>query len=84
MAHYRSSLFLFACIACLDLWTVPATSGRQFAPSLFDDRVSQEIAQVDFPANSPEPKPAKPSPASDNRKSEPSKTEKSNAKNSRT
>lgn len=80
MAHYRSSLFLFACIACVDLCATPAASGRQFDPTSLYRAVSQEIAQADSPAESPAPKPAKPSPASDRSKSNQSKTEKSNSK----
>ncbi|MCU0546383.1 MAG: HEAT repeat domain-containing protein [Oscillatoriaceae cyanobacterium Prado104] len=82
MAHYRSSLCLFACIACLDLWAPPTASGGQFARSSSIYRpVSGEIAQADFPAGSRAPQPAKTAPASDTKESQPSKTEKSNSKN---
>jgi hypothetical protein len=80
MAHYRSSLFLFACIACLDWWTPPTARGGQFIPSSFYRAVSQEIAQADSPADNSAPKPAKPSPARDKNQSNQSKTEKSNSK----
>jgi hypothetical protein len=81
MAHYRFSLFLFTCIACLVLSATPGASGRQFAPSSFYRPVSQEIAQADSPAGDrPNPAPPKPSPASGKNKSNPPKTEKSNSK----
>jgi hypothetical protein len=81
MAHYRSTLCLLTCIACLGVVFSPSAGGQQPALNLSYRAVSQEIAQADSPSeNSPDPKPQKPSPASDKSKSNPSKSEKSNSK----
>jgi hypothetical protein len=81
MAHYRTSLFLFTCIACLgSSFSLSAESGQQ-ALNLSYRVFAQETAQTDSPSDDrPEPKPQKPSPAPNRNKSKPSQTPKSNSK----
>jgi hypothetical protein len=81
MAHYRSTLCLLTCIACLGAVFSPSAGGQQPALNLSDRAFSQETARTDSPSeNSPNPKPQKPSPAIDKSKSNPSTREKSNSK----
>jgi hypothetical protein len=81
MAHYRSTLCLFTCIACLGVVFSPSAGGQQPALNLSYRVFFQETAQADSPSeNSSDPKPQKPSPASDKSKSNPPKREKSNTK----
>lgn len=81
MAHYRFTLCLLTCIACLGAAFSPSTDGRQQTLNASARAVSVEIAQADSrqddrqDSNSP-----KPSPAADKNKSQPSKTPKSNSK----
>lgn len=81
MAHYRSSLFLFTCIACLGSSFSPSAESGQQALNLSYRVFAQETAQTDSPSDDrPEPKPETPSPATDRSKSKPSQTSKSNSK----
>jgi len=77
MAHYRSTLCLLTCIACLGAAFSPSADGRQQIFNASYRAVSQEIAQADDRQNS---NPQKPSPAPNKNKSKPSKTQKSNSK----
>jgi hypothetical protein len=81
MAHYRSTLCLFTCIACLGAAFSPSADGRQQIVNASYRVVSQEIAQANSPPDSrPDSNSQKPSPAPDKNKSQPSKTKKSNSK----
>ncbi|MEG5019011.1 MULTISPECIES: HEAT repeat domain-containing protein [unclassified Microcoleus] len=81
MAHYRSSVCLFTCIACLGVAFSPSADGGQQVLNASARAVSQEIAQANSPPDDRQnSKPLKPSPAPDKSKSQPSKTSKSNSK----
>ncbi|MEG3908128.1 HEAT repeat domain-containing protein [Microcoleus sp. w2-18bC1] len=81
MAHYRSSVCLFTCIACLGAAFSPSADGGQQVLNASARAVSQEIAQANSPPDDrQDSKPPKPSPAPDKNKSQPSKTSKSNSK----
>ncbi|MEG4029454.1 MULTISPECIES: HEAT repeat domain-containing protein [unclassified Microcoleus] len=81
MAHYRSSVCLFTCIACLGAVFSPSADGGQQVLNASARAVSQEIAQANSPPDDrQDSKPPKPSPAPDKNKSQPSKTSKSNSK----
>ncbi|MEG4196952.1 HEAT repeat domain-containing protein [Microcoleus sp. Pol12A5] len=81
MAHYRSSVCLFTCIACLGAAFSPSADGGQKVLNASARAVSQEIAQANSPPDDrQDAKPPKPSPAPDKNKSQPSKTSKSNSK----
>jgi len=81
MANYRSSLFLFTCIACLGSSFSPSAESGQQALNLSYRVFAQETAQTDSPSDDrPEPQPQKPSPAPNRSKSKPSQTPKSNSK----
>jgi len=82
MAHYRSTLCLLTCIACLGAAFSPSADGRQQIFNASYRAVSQEIAQANSPPDDrPDSnKPQKPSPALDKNKSQPSKTQKPNSK----
>ncbi|MEG4271719.1 MULTISPECIES: HEAT repeat domain-containing protein [unclassified Microcoleus] len=81
MAHYRSSVCLFTCIACLGVAFSPSADGGQQVLNASARAVSQEIAQANSPPDDrQDSKPPKPSPAPDKNKSQPSKTSKSNSK----
>ncbi len=81
MAHYRSTLLSFTCIACLGAAFSPNADGGPRAIHLSYRDFSQEIAQAKSPSDDrPNSNTPKPSPATDRSKSKPSKTEKSNSK----
>lgn len=81
MAHYRSSVCLFTCIACLGAAIGPSADGGQQVLNASARAVSQEIAQANSPPDDrQDSKPPKPSPAPAKNKSQPSKTSKSNSK----
>ncbi len=81
MAHYRSTLLSFTCIACLGAAFSPNADGGQRAIDLSYRDFSQEIAQAKSPSDDrPNSNTPKPSPATDRSKSKPSQTEKSNSK----
>ncbi|EGK84699.1 HEAT repeat domain-containing protein [Microcoleus vaginatus PCC 9802] len=81
MAHYRSSVCLFTCIACLGAAFSPSADGKHQALNASYRAVSPEIAQANSPPDDrQDSKPSKPSPAPDKNKSQPSKTSKSNSK----
>ncbi|MEG4232127.1 HEAT repeat domain-containing protein [Microcoleus sp. Pol11C3] len=81
MAHYRSSVCLFTCIACLGAAFSPSADGMQQVLNASYRAVSPEIAQANSPPDDrQDSKPAKPSPAPYKNKSQPSKTSKSNSK----
>jgi len=81
MAHYRSTLCLLTCIACLGAALSPSADGRQQTLNASARAVSQEIAQANSPSDDrPDSNPQKPSPAPAKNKSKPSKTPKSNSK----
>ncbi len=82
MAHYRSTLCLFTCIACLGAAFSPTADGRQQIVNGSYPVVSEEVAQANSPPDDRQDsnKPQKPSPALDKNKSQPSKTQKSNSK----
>jgi HEAT repeats len=81
MAHYRSTLLSFTCIACLGAVFSPNADGGQRAIDLSYRDFSQEIAQANSPSDDrPNSNTPKPSPATNKSKSKPSKTEKSNSK----
>ncbi|MEG4348800.1 HEAT repeat domain-containing protein [Microcoleus sp. LAD1_D5] len=81
MAHYRSSVCLFTCIACLGAAFSPSADGGHQVLNASYRAVSQEIAQANSPPDDrQDSKPPKPSPAPDKNKSQPSKTSKSNSK----
>lgn len=81
MAHYRSTLCLFTCIACLGAAFIPSAEGRQQIVNTSYRVVAEEIAQPNSPPDDrPDSNSQKPSPAPDNNKSQPSKTQKSNSK----
>ncbi|MEG4857156.1 HEAT repeat domain-containing protein [Microcoleus sp. K1-B6] len=81
MAHYRSSVCLFTCIACLGVAFSPSADGGQQVLNASARAVSQEIAQANSPPDDrQDSKRPKPSPAPDKNKSQPSKTSKSNSK----
>lgn len=81
MAHYRSTLCLFTCIACLGAVFIPCAEGRQQIVKASYQVVSQEIAQADsLPDSSLDSNPPKSSPAPDKNQSKPSKKQKSNSK----
>src|SRR6476469_2942860 len=81
MAHYRSSVCLFTCIACLGTAIGPSADGGQQVLNASYRAVSQEIAQANSPPDDrQDSKPPKPSPAPDKNKSQPSTTSKSNSK----
>ncbi|PSB53786.1 HEAT repeat domain-containing protein [filamentous cyanobacterium Phorm 6] len=81
MAHYRSTLCLLTCIACLGAAFSPNADGRQQTLNASARAVSWEIAQVDSASDDrQDSNPPKPSPAPDQNKSKPSKTPKSNSK----
>jgi hypothetical protein len=81
MAHYRSTLRLFTCIACLGAAFIPSAEGRQQIVIASYQVVSQEIAQADSPPDSSQDSnPPQSSPAPDKNKSKPSKKQKSNSK----
>ena len=82
MAHYRSTLCLLTCIACLvGAAFSPNADGRQQTFNASYGAVSQKIAQVDSsPDDRQDSNPPKPSPAPDTNKSNPSKTPKSNSR----
>ena len=81
MAHYRSTLFLLTCIACLGAAFSPSADGRQQTLNASYGAVSQKIAQADSaPDDRQDSNSPKPSPAPDKNKSKPSKTPKSNSK----
>jgi hypothetical protein len=78
MAHYRSSLFLFTCIACLGAALGPSAKSGPHALDVFYRVLAQETAPVYSPPDDrPESKPKKPSPAPNRSKSKPSQTPKS-------
>ncbi len=80
MAHYRSTLLSFTCIACLGAVFSPNADGGQRAIDLSYRDFSQEIAQANSPSDDrPNSNTPKPSPAANRSKSKPSKTEKSNS-----
>ena len=79
MAHYRSTLCLFTCIACLGAAFSPSADGRQQALNASYSAVSPEIAQANSPPDDrQDSNPQKPSPPDNKNKSQPSKTPKSN------
>ena len=79
MAHYRSSLFVFTCIACLGTALGPSAKSEQHTLDLSYRVFAQEIAQADSPPDyRPESNPQTPSPAPNRSKSNPSETPKSN------
>ncbi|MCW6052784.1 HEAT repeat domain-containing protein [Lyngbya sp. CCAP 1446/10] len=81
MAHYRSTVCLFTCIACLGAAFSPSADGRQQIVNASYQVVSQEIAQADSPPDSSQDSnPQKPSPAPNKNKSKPSQPPKSNSK----
>lgn len=81
MAHYRSTLLSFTCIACLGAVFSPNADGGQRAIDLSYRDFSQEIAQANSPSDDrPNSNTPKPSPATNKSKSKTSKTEKSNSK----
>ncbi|MEG4004579.1 HEAT repeat domain-containing protein [Microcoleus sp. Pol11C1] len=81
MAHYRSFVCLFTCIACLGAAFSPSADGGQQVLNASARAVSQEIAQANSPPDDrQDSQPPKPSPAPDKNKSQPSKTSKSNSK----
>lgn len=81
MAHYRSSVCLFTCIACLGAAFSPSADGGHQVLNASYRAVSEEIAQANSPPDDrQDSKPPKPSPAPDKNKSQPSKTSKSNSK----
>lgn len=81
MAHYRSSVCLLTCIACLGAAFSPSADGKHQALNASYRAVSQEIAQANSPPDDrQDSQPPKPSPAPDKNKSQPSKTSKSNSK----
>jgi hypothetical protein len=81
MAHYRSSLFLFTCIACLSTSVIPTSESGQHALNLSYSAFAQETAPVESPSDDrPEPNPKKTSPAPKKSKSNQSATQKSNSK----
>ncbi len=81
MAHYRFTLFLLTCIACLGAAFSPSADGRQQTLNASYGAVSQKIAQADSaPDDRQDSNSPKPSPAPDKNKSKPSKTPKSNSK----
>lgn len=81
MAHYRSTLLSFTCIACLGAAFSPNADGGQRAIDLSYRDFSQEIAQAKSPSDDrPNSNTPKPSPATDRSKSKPSQTQKSNSK----
>ncbi|MEG4485832.1 HEAT repeat domain-containing protein [Microcoleus sp. D2_18a_B4] len=81
MAHYRSSVCLFTCIACLGAVFSPSADGGHQVLTASARAVSQEIAQANSPPDDrQDSKPPKPSPAPDKNKSQPSKRSKSNSK----
>jgi hypothetical protein len=81
MAHYRSSLFLFTCIACLVTSFSPNAEFGQHALNLSYGAFAQETVPVDPPSDDrPEPKPKKTSPAPKRSKSNQSERQKSNSK----
>lgn len=81
MAHYRSTLCLFTCIACLGAAFSPSADVRQQTLNASVGAVSQEIAQADSsPNDRQDSNSPKPSPAPDKNKSKPSQTPKSNSK----
>lgn len=81
MAHYRSFVCFFTCIACLGAAFSPSADGRHQVLNASYRAVSPEIAQANSPPDDrQDSKPSKPSPAPDKNKSQPSKTPKSNSK----
>jgi hypothetical protein len=81
MAHYRSFLCFFTCIACLGAAFSPSADGKHQALNASYRAVSPEIAQANSPPDDrQDSKLSKPSPAPDKNKSQPSKTPKSNSK----
>ncbi|WP_293132201.1 HEAT repeat domain-containing protein [Microcoleus sp. bin38.metabat.b11b12b14.051] len=81
MAHYRSSLCLLTCIACLGAAFSPSADGRQQIVNASYRVVSEEIAQANSPPDDrQDSNPPKPSPAPNKNKSLPPKTQKSNSK----
>ncbi|MEG4204874.1 HEAT repeat domain-containing protein [Microcoleus sp. Pol7_A1] len=81
MAHYRSFVCLFTCIACLGAAFSPSADGRQQVLNASYRAVSLEIAQANSPPDDrQDSNPPKPSPAPDKNKSKPSKTSKPNSK----
>ncbi|MEG4809692.1 HEAT repeat domain-containing protein [Microcoleus sp. F8-D3] len=81
MAHYRSFVCLFTCIACLGAAFSPSADGGQQRLNASALAVSQEIAQANSsPDDRQDSQPPKPSPAPDKNKSQASKTSKSNSK----
>ncbi|MBE9161904.1 HEAT repeat domain-containing protein [Tychonema sp. LEGE 06208] len=77
MAHYRSTLCLLTCLACLGAAFSPSADGRPQTLNASYRAVSQEIAQADDRPDSNAPKP---SPVADKNKSKPSQPPKSNSK----
>ncbi|MBE9124049.1 HEAT repeat domain-containing protein [Tychonema sp. LEGE 07199] len=77
MAHYRSTLCLLTCLACLGAAFSPSADGRPQTLNASYRAVSQEIAQAD---DRPDSKAPKPSPVADKNKSKPSQPPKSNSK----
>ncbi|CAA9340818.1 hypothetical protein AVDCRST_MAG84-2348 [uncultured Microcoleus sp.] len=81
MAHYRSFVCFFTCIACLGAAFSPSAEGRHQVLNASYRAVSPEIAQANSPPDDrQDSKPPKPSPAPDKNQSKPSKTSKSNSK----
>ena len=81
MAHYRSFVFFFTCIACLGAAFSPSADGRPQVLNASYRAVSQEIAQANSPPDDrQDSKPSKPPPAPDKNKSKPSQTSNSNSK----
>jgi hypothetical protein len=81
MAHYRSLVCFFTCIACLGAAFSPRADGKHQALNASYRAVSPEIAQANSPPDDrQDSKLSKPSPAPDKNKSQPSKTPKSNSK----
>src|SRR4028119_2424954 len=81
MAHYRSLVCFFTCIACLGAAFSPSADGKHQALNASYRAVSPEIAQANSPPDDrQDSKLSKPSPAPDKNKSQPSQTSKSNSK----
>jgi len=80
MAHYRSTLLSFTCIACLGAVFSPNAGGQRAIDLPYRD-FSQEIAQANSPSDDrPNSNTPKPSPGTNRSKSKPSQAEKSNSK----
>ncbi|MEG4209812.1 HEAT repeat domain-containing protein [Microcoleus sp. S13_B4] len=81
MAHYRSFVCFFTCIACLGAAFSPSADGKHQALNASYRAVSPEIAQANSPPDDrQDSKPLKSSPAPNKNKSKLSTTSKSNSK----